>query len=793
MEVIKAVEQGPVRKKRGDQPQTPSRGRTGSVLRQALHPVCALIIASPAFVCADWKPVPGGMVTPWTQKVTPDHVWAEYPRPQMERSNWTNLNGLWKYAVTSKDAQDPGHWNGEILVPFAPESALSGVGRLIEPTEVLWYERALPAPTEDGRTLLHFEAVDYEADVMVNGQHVGHHTGGNTPFSFDITSMLKSDGNVLRVLVYDANGGYQLHGKQKLDPGGIWYTRVSGIWQTVWMETVSARYIEDLDFTCDIATGEVVVEPRLSGISMRGEKVRVTASLDDEVVAAATDSGPVTIHIPDAKLWSPDSPTLYDLKVELLDRRGRVVDSVKSYTALREVGKALDDNGNWRFTLNGEPIFHWGPLDQGWWPDGLLTPPSEKAMLFDVEFLKSCGFNMIRKHIKVEPRRYYYDCDRLGMMMWQDQVSQGYGPQTIPAGSNPPWTRLAPDPVDGRWPEDEQRQFILEYKRMVDHLRDHPCIVVWNPYNEAWGQHNTMEVGKMAVDYDSTRLINIASGGNFWPVGDIADEHRYPDPGFPLENPCFDDYVKVVGEFGGHGFPLPGHLWDATRGNWGYGGLSRNIDELKERFAKSIDVLCTLRKKGISAGVYTQTTDVEVEINGLLTYDRVIKLDPEWVRKQSEKLLNTPDTVNVTTLLPTAEKEAQIWSHTTSRPSGIWMTPAFNDAAWNRSVGGFGTFETPNTFVGTKWDSSDIWLRRRFRVDNAQEGTLVMRIHHDEDVDVYIDGKQVASLTGYTQSYQDIPLDGVSLDRGTHTIAVHCHQVAGGQYVDVGLNVEIPR
>jgi beta-galactosidase len=288
---------------------------------------------------------------------------------------------------------------------------------------------------------------------------------------------------------------------------------------------------------------------------------------------------------------------------------------------IRSVGKTRDKEGHLRFTLNGEQIFHLGPLDQGWWPDGLLTPPSDEAMLFDIQFLKAAGFNMIRKHIKVEPRRYYYHCDRLGMMLWQDQVS---------AGNNPPWTRLKPNPKDAEWPDEHHDQYMLELQRMIDKLENHPSIVVWVPFNEAWGQHRTVEVGRWVVQRDPTRLVNIASGGNFWPVGDIVDHHQYPHPGFPFDPEQYADFVKVVGEFGGHGYPVKGHLWDAARRNWGYGGLPENKAEYLERYATSIEMLNDLRARGIAGGVYTQTTDVEGEINGLMTYDRkVIKIPAE--------------------------------------------------------------------------------------------------------------------------------------------------------------------
>ncbi len=583
------------------------------------------------------------MMTEWGRSVKPETAWQEYPRPQLERADWTNLNGLWDYAVAGQDEQAPPQWAGQILVPFCPESALSGVGRLINPNEALWYKRPLPGLQQGKRTLLNFEAVDYTTTVWVNGRKIGSHTGGFTPFAFDITPALKASGNELVVRVDDATEGYQLRGKQKLAPGGIWYTRVSGIWQTVWLENVTNRFIRELSFTPDIKSGKVRVEPKMSGPAVTGEKIRVSASIDGHQVATGSGSAAIVLQLPAAKLWSPTEPNLYDLKVELLDAAGKAVDEVKSYVALREFGKARDANGNWRFTLNGKSIFHWGPLDQGWWPDGLLTPPSEAAMISDIDFLKAAGFNMIRKHIKIEPRRYYHHCDKIGMLVWQDQVSMGYGPDSGPKDSSPQWTRMAPKPVDGKWPDAAHDQFVTEYKRMVDHLREVPCIAVWSPFNEAWGQHRSMEVGKMAMAYDPTRSINIASGGNFWPVGDIADSHNYPDPAYPLDDKRFNGYVKVVGEFGGHGMPIEGHLWNKDSPNWGYGGLPKDLNEWKQRYTHSLQVLADLRKHGVAAGVYTQTSDVEVEINGLLTYDRVAKIDPAWLKPLSEMLLNTPD------------------------------------------------------------------------------------------------------------------------------------------------------
>jgi hypothetical protein len=595
---------------------------------------------------AEWHPVPDRMLTQWGKNLTPDQVWTGHPRPQLVRGTWRNLNGLWNHAIRPKDAALPDTWDGNILVPFAPEATLSGVGRLLEPEQSLWYQRELQVkPVTCERTLLHFEAVDYQTTVWINGTEIGDHTGGHTPFSFDITDALKPEGNQLVVRVLDATEGFQLHGKQKLKPGGIWYTRVSGIWQTVWLEQVPVRHVGDLDFSCDIKSGTLRVLAKTAGPSIEGERLRVTASIDGRQVAEATSaSNTAELKIPEPKLWSPDAPNLYDLDVKLTDEAGKAIDSVKSYAALREFGKARDAKGNLRFTLNGKPVFHWGPLDQGWWPDGLLTPPSDEAMLSDIRFLKDAGFNMIRKHIKVEPRRYYHHCDRLGMLVWQDQVSAGYGHNRGTSATCPPWTRMQPDPKDADWPDDAHRQWLLEYQRMVENLRDTACIAAWVPFNEAWGQHRSMAIGKLALELDSTRHLNIASGGNFWPVGDIADHHNYPNPDFPVDDPRFKDCIKVVGEFGGHGWPVEGHLWNKTARNWGYGGLPKTLDEWKERYSRSIDILCDLRARGISAGVYTQTSDVENEINGLLTYDRIPKIDTAWLKQQSDRLLLTPDT-----------------------------------------------------------------------------------------------------------------------------------------------------
>lgn len=577
---------------------------------------------------AAWKPAGEMIRTRFAKDVTPDSAWQEYPRPQMVRQDWQNLNGLWHYQVRAKGgevtemSQTLGKGgDGDILVPYCLESSLSGVGRLLAPDEELWYQRPFQVRKNDRRLILHFEAVDYECAVWVNGKSVGTHKGGNNPFSFDITDAATDGTNQLSVRVWDETGGYQLSGKQVMKPRGIFYTRVSGIWQTVWLETVPATYIKSVKIDTAHAPATITIKTCAGGDVTRAEGVRVTAFLDGKKVASEIGSlDETTLAIKNARLWSPSKPTLYDLDIELLNGRKRC-DSVKSYTGIRTVGKQQDAAGHWRFTLNGEEIFHLGPLDQGWYPDGLLTPASDAAMLFDIQYIKDSGFNMIRNHIKVRPRRYYAHCDRLGLMVWQDQVSTRY--------KGPKWTRMKENPTDGEWEDEAHDQFMAELQEMIDCLYNAPCIVMWVPFNEAWGQHRTVDIGRWTGQYDPSRLVNVASGGNYWPVGDVADHHSYPHPDFPLDDARFDDDVKVVGEFGGHGFVVDKtHLWNPEARNWGYGGLPKDQNELMERYIESFRRMQDLKKRGVAAGVYTQTSDVEGEVNGLLTYDRAVEKFP---------------------------------------------------------------------------------------------------------------------------------------------------------------------
>ncbi len=588
----------------------------------------------------DTKPFSSALITKWGETVTPENAWTEYPRPQLVRDRWRNLNGHWDYAVTDvTDRKTPQKWAGTILVPYCLESRLGGVQRLLDATEALWYRRTFTAaPSKDLRTILHFEAVDYRCELFINGTPAGSHQGGNTPFSFDITEAVREGENELVLRVEDETEAWQLRGKQVLNARGIWYTQVSGIWQTVWLEQVPPCHIAGLKITTDAAAGAITVRPVIEGGRSPHAVQIVVTDGESRVAEAKGAETEFTLTVPNAKLWSPASPHLYDIGVTLLDSSDAVVDQVTSYAGIRTVGRKKDAQGHWRFTLNGNTIFHWGPLDQGWWPDGLLTPPSDEGMRFDIEYLKAAGFNMIRKHIKVEPRRYYYHCDRLGMMLWQDHVS---------GGEKPPWTRLKPKPVDAEWPDEHHRQFMLELERMIDTLENHPSIVCWVPFNESWGQHRTMEVGRWVMERDPSRLVNIASGGNFRPVGHVVDAHNYPHPKFPFaqgKGGRFDGFIKVMGEFGGHGYPVKEHLFDPDRRNWGYGGLPQNKEEYKARYVTSLTMLNALRGKGIAGGIYTQTTDVEGEINGLMTYDRkALKIPAGELAELHKILFETPE------------------------------------------------------------------------------------------------------------------------------------------------------
>jgi beta-galactosidase/beta-glucuronidase len=581
---------------------------------------------------AQWQPAGDKIKTRWASQIDVNNVLPEYPRPIMERAEWQNLNGLWNYAILPIGKQTPSTFDGKILVPFAIESSLSGVQKKVGRENELWYQRefTIPSKWKNNRILLHFGAVDWKADVWVNDIKVGRHTGGYTPFSFDITSALKSGSNTLVVKVWDpTNDGYQPRGKQVNRPEGIWYTSVTGIWQTVWLEPVPEKYITNVKITPDIDKNILTVEASVNEVSAL-DKIEVKVMDGSQVIASGRSINhlPVEITMPEqVKLWSPDSPFLYDLEITLWSDN-KPQDKVNSYAAMRKYSIKRDNKGIVRLQLNNKDLFQFGPLDQGWWPDGLYTAPTDDALKFDIQKTKDLGFNMIRKHVKVEPARWYMHCDRLGMIVWQDMPNGDRGPQWQPRQyfNGVEWLRS---------PESEAN-YRKEWKEIIDFLYSYPCVGVWVPFNEAWGQFKTKEIAEWTKQYDPSRLVNPASGGNHYPVGDMLDLHNYPHPELYLYD---GQRPTVLGEYGGIGWAVKGHLWEPDR-NWGYVQFNSS-KEVTDQYVEYAEQLKTLIKHGFSAAVYTQTTDVEVEVNGLMTYDReMIKMDEQRIKQVNSEICN---------------------------------------------------------------------------------------------------------------------------------------------------------
>lgn len=583
-----------------------------------------MLLPVSSFCFSQWKPVGERIKTVWADKIDPQRVWAEYPRPIMKRAAWHNLNGLWNYAVTPAGSPSPESYDGEILVPFAIESALSGVGKRLGEENELWYRRtfSVPAAWDKQHVLLHFGAVDWRADVWVNDTKVGTHTGGFTPFSFDITRALKDGANELTVRVWDpTDKGPQPRGKQVGNPGGIWYTPVSGIWQTVWLEPVPRLHITRVRTTPDIDRRVIKVEVGFNE-SRHSGRVEVKVFDGEHPVARGASVNGMAVEVPmppGAKLWSPDSPFLYKMEVALVED-GQAIDKVESYAALRKFSTRRDEKGIVRLQLNNEDLFQFGPLDQGWWPDGLYTAPSDEALAYDIIKTKELGFNMIRKHIKVEPARWYTHCDSIGLIVWQD----------MPSGDkSPEWqSRQYFDGVERKRSAGSEATYRKEWKEIIDCLYSYPCIGTWVPFNEAWGQFKTQEIAEWTKRYDASRLVNPASGGNHYPCGDMLDLHHYPEPRLFLYDA---GRATVLGEYGGIGLVVKPHLWEPGR-NWGYVRFNSPAEATEEyiRYGKKLKEMIPA---GFSAAVYTQTTDVEVEVNGLMTYDRkVMKLDEKKIR-----------------------------------------------------------------------------------------------------------------------------------------------------------------
>lgn len=580
---------------------------------------------------AQWKPAGEKIKTEWAYKVSPKNVLPEYPRPIMERKEWKNLNGLWNYAIQEAGNPEPQQYNGQILVPFAVESSLSGVMKEVGGKNELWYNTSftIDSSWKNQNILLHFDAVDWKTEVWLNGIKIGSHTGGYTPFSFDITPFLSGKTQQLTVKVWDpSNEGPQPRGKQVKNPEGIWYTPVTGIWQTVWIEPVNKKHITKIQTTPDIDQNIINIKPEVSGTNY-GDIIQVTVFDDSKTIATVKSKvgENIAIILKNSKLWSPESPFLYKTSIQLISN-GKVVDQVKNYFAMRKISSKRDANGILRMQLNNKDYFQYGPLDQGWWPDGLYTAPTDEALKYDLIKTKELGFNMIRKHVKVEPERWYTHCDEMGILVWQD----------MPSGdAQPVWQNKKY--FEGNELErttQSEEIYKKEWKEIMDHLHSYPSIVVWVPFNEAWGQFKTVEITEWTKKYDPSRLINSASGGNHFQTGDILDLHNYPGPDMYLYDA---QRVTALGEYGGIGLPIEGHLWRAND-NWGYIRF-KNANEVTNEYVKYAEELKKLVKSGFSAAVYTQTTDVEGEVNGFMTYDRKVdKMNFEKVRTINTEVIN---------------------------------------------------------------------------------------------------------------------------------------------------------
>ena len=731
------------------------------------------------------RPMGGHMMTRWAGDVSADAPWPEYPRPQMVRKEWKNLNGQWDYAIVAKADARPAEWDGRILVPFCVESALSGVRRNVALDEKLWYRRSfeVPAGWKGQRVILRFGAVDWEADVFINGHRLGRHRGGYTPFSFDITGYLKPGASQeLLVSVWDpTDQGTQPRGKQVNEPRGIWYTAVTGIWQTVWLEPVPEVSIDALKAVPDIDKGvlRLTVTPSAPAESLTVEAVATDGGA--KVGEASGPAGqPLELAVRNAKLWSPESPHLYDLKVTM-SRAGQVVDEVDSYFGMRKSSLGKDQHGNLRMMLNNKPYFQLGPLDQGWWPDGLYTAPTDEALRFDIEATKKLGFNMARKHVKVEPARWYYHCDKLGLLVWQDMPSamgnNGYGGDLF----------VRPGQADGKRDGVSAAQFEGELKEMMDSFHNFPSIVVWVPFNEGWGQYDTQRVAGWVGQYDPSRLVNATSGWEDRGAGDMYDTHMYPGPGMEDAGP---GRATVLGEFGGHGLPVTDHLWWNKR-NWGYRTFTDRAT-LHEQYLTVVSDVEGLIGFGLSAAVYTQTTDVEGEVNGLMTYDRaVVKFDAGELTRIHQRLYQASRKANM--FLADSEKTRHPWLFVRGVPAGDWTSPEFDDGNWMSGTAPFQSGLDELFPTGTKWESGAIWTRRSFTLTDTPANLWMKVLHGSEKGALYINGQKVFDFsdtrpTSRHYRHADISEFAGALRQGKNVIAIQSEAGAGdGHSIDVGL------
>ena len=703
---------------------------------------------------AEHVPVPVCITTPWTEKVDPKDPWPEYPRPQMVRADWTSLNGIWQYAFLPAGVK-PGKYDGEIVVPFPVESPLSKVRKAVPAGNFIWYRRMFTAPQlNDGQRLcLNFEAVDWEAVVFVNNQEIGTHRGGYDCFSFDITDAVKSGtDNDLVVRVKDG-GQYQPVGKQNpnaiFKPQGVYYAQSSGIWHPVWLEVVPAVYIRDLRITPDVDNSTVTVQVNTSDGTSSVASVSV---LDSGKVIAEGLGTNLTLKVTEVKTWSPDTPFLYDLIVRV------GADEVRSYFGMRKIALGKDEKGVLRMFLNGKPVFMAGPLDQGFWPDGHHTAPTDEALRFDLEVMKKLGFNMVRKHVKVESRRWFYWCDKLGLLVWQDMPSPGA------AGKHPDKSKeklIDPPPSS----KENASTFERELAAMIHHHFNSPAVIMWVIFNENWGQYDTARLTEHVRALDPTRLINSTSGWHDRGVGDIIDVHAYPGPKTPVAD---GKRACVLGEFGGLGWIIPEHTLTGT--GFGY----RTCNSMRTLgwswFALWKEVLRMRDEQGLCAAVYTQITDVETECNGILTYDRkVLKVDDKATRVMLT-CGEIPKTQDLREVLPPGSVRPATWRYTNEKPADNWNAIGFDDGQWKS--GKIGIVKTEERL---QWKEGHIWMRQVF--DLPAETSLrdsVLKLKHGQGFELYINGELVVSRDSHGNEPYDLGADTRRLFRpGRNVLAIH--------------------
>lgn len=756
--------------------------RLPSVCLHRLLPLFLLLTAS--LNAAAWQMKQAPLMTPWAYMIDTNAPLPEYPRPQMVRSNWMNLNGIWQFepTVTNSAAPIGQTLTNQILVPYPMESAISGV---MQYSEFSWYRRTftVPASWNGQRIILHLDAVDWRATVYVNGQEVGVHSGGYDPVSYDITPYLNGGTNELIIGVYspEDNGG-QPRGKQTLYPGGIMYTSSSGIWQPVWLEPVDSSGIQNLHIVPDVDNSRVRLTVNCYSTSGVTVNVEVTSNGVPIATTAGNPQTEMDIPIPNPNLWSPDNPFLYGLQIWTV-HNGVTNDSVSSYFGMRKIAIQMV-NGVPQIYLNNQPYFEMGPLDQGFWPDGIYTAPTDDALKYDLEIEKALGFNTVRKHIKVERERWYYWADKLGLLVWQDMPSCN----SYTGNPNPP----SVDAVD----------FIAELSAMVTNHWNSPAIIMWDVFNEGQGeagsgngvgQTNTAYLVNLVKTLDPSRLVNQASGGSYFGVGDVLDDHNYPDPGDPFSS----TQAPVDGEFGGIAWHVNGHLWNPAEAGTSY-LLASSLDNFASLYDGYISEAINDKNPsngGLNAAIYTQITDVENECNGLMTYDRLVKPDMDRIFASNLRAISGHSVT--TPVVPTSQSVPQTWRYTTNTPASNWYTTNFDDSGWSTGLAGFGTAD-PNVTPNTPWTTIGyIYLRRTFNPGSLtpqQIRDLGFTTYHDEDVSIYINGVPAASASGYSTTYVNLPMSAQAqaaiIPNGTNVLAVSCDQTTGGQFIDVGISDE---